>query len=315
MDNTQPSGMSGPDEPPPFAIPEGQYAVASYRKRRTAEDHALVILAMKLPYWLYQDGDRYLLCVEEEQAEAVASQLERYHRESRFWPPRPAATPEEAPAGRYTLVLYAVALVGLFIVQRQWLPFQRLGMMDTLGLLQNGQWWRVFTAQTLHADEAHLAGNLVSGICFAILVNRSFGAGLGWFMIILSGALGNLLTALTYYPDQHYSLGASTAVFGALGVLVGQAALYGLNPGGITTWKHRLIPIFGGITVLGLTGASGDNTDVLGHVFGFVAGTVIGVAVSWWTRCRIPPHRLQLPLGTAAILLPTLAWLTALWNR
>ena len=43
-------------------------------------------------------------------------------------------------------------------------------------------------------------------------------------------------------------------------------------------WARLVAPLIGGIVVLGMTGSGlpESNTDVMGHVFGFAAGVIIG---------------------------------------
>ena len=97
--------------------------------------------------------------------------------------------------------------------------------IDTRGLFAAGQadaerilsgaWWRVITALTLHAHWGHLFGNAVAMLVFGGAVCRWLGGGVGIGLIFATGVLGNLATAI-YHGDAHFSVGASTATFGAL---------------------------------------------------------------------------------------------------
>jgi rhomboid protease GluP len=73
---------------------------------------------------------------------------------------------------------------------------------------------------SLHADPLHLMSNLASGVIFGIFVAQILGSGVAWLTILLAGALGNALNALVQSPE-HTATGASTAIFGALGILSG----------------------------------------------------------------------------------------------
>ena len=92
------------------------------------------------------------------------------------------------------------------------------GRADALRLFSEP--WRMITALTLHADGQHVIGNAISGSIFGTMVARRIGPGGALFAILLSGIIGNTLNALHHLPDGHYSIGASTAVFGAVGMLV-----------------------------------------------------------------------------------------------
>jgi hypothetical protein len=43
------------------------------------------------------------------------------------------------------------------------------------------EWWRPLTALTLHADAAHLFGNLVFGVLFGYAAGQLLGSGVAWF--------------------------------------------------------------------------------------------------------------------------------------
>jgi len=137
----------------------------------------------------------------------------------------------------------------------------------------NGELFRITTALLLHADSLHLAGNMVGIALFATAVCSTAGFGAGGLMILLAGMTGNLLNALLFKAG-HHSIGASTAVFGAVGI----AAAHQL----VTKWRNSgqrfqaWIPLGAGLALLGLMGSS-PNTDLTAHFFGFTAGVLIGL--------------------------------------
>src|SRR5439155_3421706 len=87
-----------------------------------------------------------------------------------------------------------------------------------------GEVWRTITALTLHADLAHVLGNAVACLVLIPPVCHALGPGIGLWVLLMSGAIGNALTALVY-GASHDSVGASTLTFGAIGVLAGQALI------------------------------------------------------------------------------------------
>src|SRR6185369_4433376 len=110
---------------------------------------------------------------------------------------------------------------------------------------------------TLHADLTHLLSNVTIGGIFIILLCRELGSGLAWSLLLGSGALGNLVNALVQAPT-HRSVGASTAVFGAVGIL---AAI------SMVRYRHHLqrrwfIPVAAGLALLAILGTEGKNTDL-----------------------------------------------------
>jgi membrane associated rhomboid family serine protease len=74
------------------------------------------------------------------------------------------------------------------VVWGRHLDFVRLGAGDTGAMLFSGQWWRAITALTLHADVAHLAGNVVVGGLFMAFLCREAGVGAGFFLAWPPGA-------------------------------------------------------------------------------------------------------------------------------
>ncbi len=258
------------------AVPEGLTLVGSYESFQAANERALVVLSMRLSYRMIHAEGRYLLCVDSARAEAVAEQLTRFEQENAHWPPREPVAYGTHPAAR-GLWIFAAVLITAFIAQDIWPALKAVGMNDAQAVTEQGQLWRCFTALLLHADIGHLAGNLVSGACLIWLVVQIFGNRLGWPLVILSGVIGNAVCALLYAPEPYRSLGASTAIFGALGLLVGHALAVGFNPGGWKRLRSRLVPLAAGLTVLVLTGTSGERTDIMAHLAGFAAGVVLGL--------------------------------------
>jgi len=137
----------------------------------------------------------------------------------------------------------------------------------------DGEYFRTATALMLHADSLHLAGNLLGIALFGTAVCSVTGWGVGWLIILVSGISGNLINAVIY-RFGHISIGASTAVFGAIGFLAAYQFLKRFNlPGGrIKAW----LPLGGGLALLGILG-TGQYVDVLAHLFGFGSGILLGL--------------------------------------
>jgi membrane associated rhomboid family serine protease len=111
-------------------------------------------------------------------------------------------------------------------------------------------------------------------------------------------------------PSWHRAVGASTAVFAALGLLAGFG--WGQRLGVRDRRLYRWAPLFAGICLLALLGAGNEQVDVLGHLLGFTAGTALG-----WTfaRAGLPRRRgagFQAATGAGAVLVLCAAWLLAL---
>lgn len=146
----------------------------------------------------------------------------------------------------------------------------------------NGEVWRVMTALTLHSSLLHLVGNMVGISLFGSAVCGIAGWGVGGLIILFSGGLGNLANAL-FYKVGHLSIGASTAVFGALGFLAAYQFLRKIKQRRQERVKAWL-PLAGGLALLAILG-SGAGSDIMAHLFGFVSGILLGAGYTvFWRR-------------------------------
>ena len=255
-------------------------------------------------------GDHFSLEVAEPDAQRASSHLTQYEAENQPPEPVPAAPPlhDNAWAG---CVGYAVWLLGVAYVISNGLV--RLDAFHTGELdaarVQAGQWWRAWTALTLHLSGPHLAANLGAGIWFGYLAGRQLGVGVAWLLIVAGGGIANLLEGL-FGPPWHQSVGASTAVFTALGLMSAYTWRERLRLP--QSWVARWGPLVAGIILLGWLGTAGKETDVMAHLLGFGIGVVLGaIAALPFFRRRL--HDLpQWPAGLAAIAILAAAWSLAL---
>ncbi len=243
-------------------------------------------------------------------ATAAQVELEAYEKEN---PPAIKLAPvvSRNANGWFGVAGYAAVLILVEFLQRT----QQFGFdwaqsgKTSAGLIQNGQWWRTVTALTLHADLPHLIGNLVIGGLFGLFVGQHLGSGLAWLCILVAGAAGNFLNATLHQPG-HTSIGASTAVFAALGILAG------------SMWQHRgyapmrslarWTPLIGGAALLGYLGTGGERTDIGAHIGGFIAGLVLGVILGRVGKNIAKTHGSQLLLAATAVGILIFAWVIAL---
>jgi len=175
-------------------------------------------------------------------------------------------------------------------------------------LIRQGEVWRLFTALTLHSGVKHLLSNLVFGVFFGLFAGRLLGSGIAWLTIVLAAASGNALNMLLL-DASHRSIGASTAVFAALGLVAGYVWFGKLMAQ--DRWSNRFGPIVGGLALLMYTGTGGPNTDIGAHLFGFVGGFIAGLIL---IRVGSLPKdsRSQLIAGATAFGLIFFSWCIAL---
>jgi membrane associated rhomboid family serine protease len=201
-----------------------------------------------------------------------------YEAENQNWPPKrqrellPYARSLVAPLIMSLLVVF-YAVTGPASAASMWFA---QGTASSQRIL-HGEVWRTVTALTLHADTLHVLGNALTGSIFLSAVNRRLGDGRGPLLVLVAGALGNAMNALWHHTG-HLSIGASTAVFAAVGILAATQVSVD-RKGGPRTWFERVAPIVGGLALLGMLGAS-PHSDLLAHLFGLVAGLVVGFAAA-----------------------------------
>jgi len=224
-----------------------------------------------------------------------------------------AAVPSEAESFHSRLApigaaLFAIALVVMLAVtgpsagRSEWFL---VGASDAARVMA-GEWWRTITALTLHADSNHVLSNIAIGTIVITMVMRRTGVGFGAALVVLAGALGNAINAWGYGAD-HRSIGFSTAVFGAIGILGG---LTYVSARTMRRGRPAWTAIAGTLALLAMLGAS-ERSDLLAHLFGTITGVAVGVAVAasdWRPRTWIG----QTIAGSATVALVVGAWAMAL---
>jgi membrane associated rhomboid family serine protease len=171
------------------------------------------------------------------------------------------------------------------------------------------------TALTLHADVVHVVGNaLAAAVLLPPLVQR-FGAGVTLLLLLATGAFGNVLAAMVH-DARHVAVGASTAIFGAVGMLATLGLAPRTMPAGATAPKpdtadamparKRWLAPVAGVVLLTMLGAA-RGADLAAHAFGFAVGAAVGFGTARLVRQRPRPSA-QWPLGVLAALTVVLSW-------
>jgi rhomboid protease GluP len=266
-------------------------AVGAYASAREGFERCLVVLAMGVPCWLVPEdgGTRHCLMVESVHANEARSQLNRFERENKGWPPPPLPVPPPASRGLFvTPLLWALTVTVVFGFQnRSPGVWEKWGELDGGKVFRHGEWWRPVTALFLHADAGHYLSNVFAGVFIFAAALTVFRIGRGWLLLAAAGVGGNVVVAKLHQAAADTSLGSSTAIFGAVGLLAGRAgrtaAQHAGARAGAQDWKVALVPLAVGLTVLGLYGAGGaeagdGRVDVAAHAAGFAVGLILGFA-------------------------------------
>jgi membrane associated rhomboid family serine protease len=247
--------------------------------------------------------------VPDDEVERALAGLSAYEKENPSREQGQPSIPARSPNFLSGVLVAGALVVGHFFF-RGWpeiAPWFDLGRADADRIL-SGELWRTITALTLHADLAHVLSNAAATSIFVTVLSSLVGPGLSIALFILTGAGGNLANALVQ-GTGHVSVGASTAIFGIVGVI---GAIGVMRRRQESYLKSRAwIPLASAVALLAMLGTGTGRVDVLAHFFGFVFGAVAGVIVAFILREQASP-RIQWLCGTAAISLLLYCWVVAL---
>ena len=284
------------------------------RKKREAADWALVLTAEGIQSRVVREDAGFTLHVATEDAHTARDILDSWQNE-RAERSRRLALPPARGATALEMGIAYVCTLGLLAFHLglessgNWERFLEFGKSQA-ALVLEGQGWRLVTALTLHADLPHVLGNTLFGGFFLSAVAGRLGIGIAVLCFVVTGALGNLANAL-YYGSAHSSIGASTGVFGLVGVLAGLAAWQRHQtalPG-----RGAWVALAAGLAIVAMLGSGGPRVDFSAHLFGLAAGASTGIllAAPFAIRPRLNPIA-QIFAATTAFAMLVTAWRYAL---
>ena len=270
-----------------------------------------------IPYWLEYDDGVWDIYVPVEHAAAACQELGTYERENQDWPPPVTHETEEEAEEMSGSAFAGLLAAGLLAwVHYQTGPFDaevrvfQDGCANSTAILA-GEFWRVLTALTLHADLSHMLGNAACSFALGWALCRQLGSGVGLGLAVVSGTIGNLGAAFLTGPGR-VTLGASTATFGALGLLSALQFVRNFRRYGQlrSVWDRTWIPLVAALALLALLGV-GPRADLVGHFCGFAAGVGLGFPAALLLGRRVPALAQAALLGLTSMAL-TYAWHLAL---
>jgi membrane associated rhomboid family serine protease len=275
-----------------------------------AQEWALVLAAAGIPHRLEPAPPAWTLRVPDHEAPRAEAALAAYDQEARPEPPRAPADDVSWLLAWTTGIATGLLLLWFFLLTgppsagSRWFEHGEA----TAGLLWHGEPWRAVTALTLHVDAVHVVSNAVATACLLAALVPALGPGAGFLSTVLAGALGNLLSALVHEPD-HVAVGASTATFGALGLLAG-ARVFGGGTGARAPTRPWLV-LTATLVLVALLG-SGPRSDQVAHGLGLVSGIVLALPAARVFRPLRGHAAVQAVLGALGVAGVVSAWLLAL---
>ena len=283
--------------------------------RQQAEQWSLVLRAANIPSAIEFERHSWVIKVSPLHEKRALQEIAAFMEENSDWPPyRPKKRASLPVLTKYQppTILMMGALVIFFVITGPWSGSSEWfsqGAVSGRQILEHGQWYRLVTALTLHADVVHLFGNIIIGGVLVHFLCRLLGNGLGWFLILASGTLGNFMNILLH-GSSHNSVGFSTAIFGTIGILSGYQAASKRS----AALKEILLPLAAGAGLLAFLGAGGERTDLGAHFFGLLAGVVLGALLVFLPSQRILINKtsLQANLFIASLVIVGFCWWLAM---
>ncbi|MCP4748846.1 MAG: rhomboid family intramembrane serine protease [Desulfobacteraceae bacterium] len=259
-----------------------------------ARTYELVLKAMAIPHHVYRKRSGRVIEVSSGQRRAAVKAIRLYRIEN---PESITAQPENrlSIAKTYSAIYFVAALVTIHAAVYD--GYERKVFFDTYSAdaasILKGQVYRCVSALLFHIDWAHLLGNTAGLLIFGTAVASLCGWGIGWLMIVSAAAMANLITAL-WYGSNHSAVGASTALFAAVGIC--SVISLSLRINRKEDYKRAMLPLMGGMAFLAYMGSS-PNSDLAGHLFGFISGLAAGAVYALFFK-----HPARWPWQSAAML-------------
>lgn len=286
-----------------------EWAGIRARSRQEAMDWSLVLASQGIePTIQYQPAaGGWVLLVRRADFEPGVAAIRQFHRENRGWHWRHHVASSEFTF-HWGALVWCWALI-LF----HWWGWAWGGGLEIAGTMNNrvpqtGEWYRLWTATTLHADLGHLAANATTGLVVLGLAMGRYGAGWALLGATLAGVLGNVL-GLVFRQGAYVGLGASGVVMGALGMLaVYSVGLYRGVPG---SKRQAIAGLGAGVLLFVLLGV-GPRSDMLAHAGGFAGGLAAGLALGSLPARSRTSFRANLIAGMICGVSVVAAWLFAL---
>ena len=149
------------------------------------------------------------------------------------------------------------------------------GAFSVMNLIEDGEWYRIFTSMFLHADIEHLVSNMLVLYYIGNVIEKQVGHISYMLIYFLSGFIGNVFSAGYEMITGYYvsSVGASGAIFGVEGALLMLALLHKGKLTDVTT--GRIVFSIAFSLYCGFTSSYVNNAaHVGGVIMGFLAAGI-----------------------------------------
>lgn len=223
-------------------------------------------------------------------------------------PPAPGSEPRK-PAPRVTLTfarpsrsVVTLALVALNLAIFALAPLVDADLVrryanNPRAVLQNGEYWRLFTSMFLHADLIHVAMNMLVLYSLGSVLEITFGHRRYLLTYLLGGLAGSVLSTTLNGPNV-IAVGASGAVFALFG---GEMAYLYHNwrvLGDSARMRLRQVIMLAALNFIvgfagNATGGGFYNIDNWAHIGGFIGGAVLAYLIGPRYSVTLSPDQTQ----------------------
>ena len=181
------------------------------------------------------------------------------------------------------LVVYSILSINLLIwvltevigSSRDPMTLRQFGAITYLDI-NNGDYWRLFSAIFLHVGAGHLAVNCLSLLIMGGLLEKMVGHSRFAVIYMGSGISGSSFSYLMI-PFLGVGAGASGAIFGCVGALAGYFIVNRKSMGEMGKQNLNAVLILAGINFA--FGYIMPGIDNWAHLGGFIAGAILGIGV------------------------------------
>lgn len=153
-----------------------------------------------------------------------------------------------------------------------------IDLAQVSSLVDDGQWWRIFSAALLHADLTHILFNMYALYVLGPQIERHFGAAPYLALYVASAGVGGVF-AQYFTAGAFVAVGASGAIFGLFGIWL-QMAIRGRN----TRTGRNLLSQLGFVLLINAAlPLFIRQISWQAHLGGLIAGFLIGEI---WSRVK-----------------------------
>lgn len=154
-------------------------------------------------------------------------------------------------------------------------------------LVAEGEWWRLFTASFIHIGFFHILFNMYFFYSLGPVFERLFGSMNFLIIYLIAGIFGNLLS-FAFGSPYTVSAGASTSLYGMLGLAIGLMATY-RDDEIIRSFGASFISV---VVINVIYSLLAPGVGIYGHLGGFIAGFLLAGIFPILGREIASPRRL-----------------------